>query len=122
VILATPAGEPHVVALQMAGNLLTAAAYWILMLGANVRADALAACVRRHRPEVICLSATMPDRAGEMLRSVHRVRQELPAAQFVVGSRGLHAQMRMQPGIQLRQRVSKVVEAVDASVKRAGLN
>ena len=60
VLLATPSGERHVVALRMVSNLLSGAGYWIVMLGADVPADALVASVLRHRPDVICLSATMP--------------------------------------------------------------
>ena len=50
----------HVVALRMVSNLLSGAGYWIVMLGADVLAEALVASVVRHRPDVVCLSATMP--------------------------------------------------------------
>ena len=46
VILATPAGELHVVALRMIANLLRDAGYDVLMLGADVPAEALAASAR----------------------------------------------------------------------------
>ncbi len=36
VMLATPAGERHIVALRMVSNLLSGAGYWIVMLGADV--------------------------------------------------------------------------------------
>ena len=42
-MLATPAGELHVVALRMIGNLLRDAGYDVVMLGADVPAEALAA-------------------------------------------------------------------------------
>jgi hypothetical protein len=74
--------ERHVVALRMASNLLSGAGYWIVMLGADVPAE----------------------------------------AQFVVGGRGLGRQLRSKGGVGICERVSEVVEAVDARVKRPELN
>ena len=122
VMLATPTGERHIVALRMIGNLLSEAGYWTVMLGADVPADALLASVRRHQPGVVCLSATLPEVSLRITNSIQRVWQEFPTAQFVIGGRGLSSQLRPQPGIDICRRVSEVVEAVDASVKRAGLN
>ena len=44
------AGEQHVVALRMVDNLLRDAGYDVVMLGADVPADALAAAASRRRP------------------------------------------------------------------------
>jgi methanogenic corrinoid protein MtbC1 len=122
VMLATPAGEHHVVALRMVSNLLSGAGYWIVMLGADVPADALVASVVRHRPDVICMSATMPAVSVQMINSILQVRTADPTAQFVIGGRGLTSQLNSQAGVGICQRVSEVVEAVDARVKRAELN
>ncbi|HTP18348.1 MAG TPA: cobalamin-dependent protein [Solirubrobacteraceae bacterium] len=124
VMLATPAGERHVVALRMVSNLLSGAGYWIVMLGEDVPAEALVASVTRHRPDVICLSSTMPALSGEVLESVLAVQKAYPTAQFVIGGRGLAlgSQLRSQAGVLICRRVSEVVEAVDARVKRAELN
>ena len=122
VMLATPAGERHIVALRMVSNLLSGAGYWIVMLGADVPAEALVASVLRHRPDVICLSTTMPALSGQVLESIQQVRAACPSAQFVIGGRGLTSQLQSQAGVEICQRVSGVVEAVDARVKRAELN
>ena len=122
VMLATPAGEHHVVALRMVGNLLRAAGYDVVMLGSDVPARALAASARRHRPHVICLSSTMPGGADHVLVSIHEVQRQWPAAGFVVGGRGLTSRVRSRPGIDVCRRVSEAVEAVDAMVKRADQN
>jgi len=122
VMLATPAGERHVVALRMVGNLLSGAGYWIVMLGADVPAEALVTSVMRHQPDVICLSATMPTASPQMLDSIMQVQAVYPTAQFVIGGRGLGGQLRPRVGVGICRRVSEVVEAVDASVKRAELN
>jgi methanogenic corrinoid protein MtbC1 len=122
VMLATPAGERHVVALRMVSNLLSGAGYWIVMLGADVPTHALVASVLRHRPDVICMSATMPAMSGRVVDSIAQVQAAWPTAQFVIGGRGLSNQLRTQAGVGICQRVSEVVEAVDARVKRAELN
>jgi MerR family transcriptional regulator, light-induced transcriptional regulator len=122
VMLATPEGERHVVALRMAGNLLSGAGYWTVMLGPDVPAEALAGSVLRHQPDVICLSVTMPAVAVQMMDSILEVQSACPTAQFVVGGRGLTSFLRTPSGVGICQRVSEVVEAVDASVMRAGLN
>ena len=122
VMLATPAGERHIVALRMISNLLSGAGYWIVMLGADVPADALVASVLRHRPDVICMSATMPALSGELLESIHQVQAAYPGAQFVIGGRGLTSRLQARTGVGICQRVSEVVDAVDARVKRAELN
>jgi methanogenic corrinoid protein MtbC1 len=122
VMLATPAGERHVVALRMVSNLLSGAGYWIVMLGDDVPAEALVASVVRHRPEAICLSATMPEVSPAVIDSIAQVQAAWPEAQFVIGGRGLSSQLRSRPGVGICHRVSEVVEAVDAQVKRAELN
>jgi len=122
VMLATPAGELHVVALRMVSNLLSGAGYWIVMLGADVPAGALVAGVTRHRPDVICMSVTMPARSAQILESIEQVQAHCPRAQFVIGGRGLSNQLRSHAGIGICERVTEVVEAVDATVKRAALN
>jgi MerR family transcriptional regulator, light-induced transcriptional regulator len=122
VMLATPTGEHHTVALRMVDNLLREAGYEVVMLGADVPPDALAVAVRRHTPDVVCLSSTIPAGHDPVLQSINTAHRELPSAQFVLGGRGLRTQLRAHPGIQICRRVSNVVEAVDALVQRAELN
>ena len=122
VMLATPEGERHVVALRMAGNLLSGAGYWTVMLGPDVPAEALAASVLRHHPDVVCLSVTMPAVSVQMMDSIFLVQAACPTAQFVVGGQGMTSVVRSQAGVGICERVSEVVEAVDAPVMRAGLN
>ena len=122
VLLAAPAGELHVVALRMVGNLLRDAGYGVVMLGADVPAGALGAAARRLEPDVICLSATMPDRADELLNAIAAVQQDWPSARFVAGGRGLTPWIQSHSMLGVCGRVSEAVEAVDAMVKRAGWN
>ena len=122
VMLATPEGELHTIALRMVGELLRAAGYPIVMLGANVPGHALVACVRRHRPDILCLSATVPGMSGPMYRAIDAVHQAMPSTQFIIGGRSLTAEIRSRAGIVVCQRVSEAVEAADASVKHAQVN
>ncbi len=122
VILATPPGELHVVALRMVDSLLAAAGYNVLMLGADVPARALGGSARRHQPDVICLSATNPGRTEQVMRCVDEVRAERPCVGFVVGGRGITAEAHITAGIDVCVRVSEAVDAVDAIVKRARSN
>jgi methanogenic corrinoid protein MtbC1 len=122
VMLAAPAGEQHIVALRMVANLLRDAGYSAMMLGADVPPSALARSASRHRPDVICLSGTMPGSGDQMLIAIHEVTAQCPAVRFVVGGRGLTSRLRAQSGIGVCERVSEAVDAVDALIKRADLN
>jgi len=122
VMLAAPAGEQHVVALRMVANLLRDAGYGAVMLGADVPPAALARSASRHRPDVICLTGTMPGAGDQMLMAIHEVQELWPRARFVVGGRGLTSRLRAHTGIGVCERVSEAVSAVDALLKRADLN
>ena len=122
VILAAPAGELHVVALRMIANLLRHAGYDVLLLGADVPADALAASARHHEPVVICLSATMRGGDEQVTTTMNAVHQAWPRAGFVIGGRAVASRVRSRPGVDVCGRVSEVVEAVDAMVQRAAQN
>jgi methanogenic corrinoid protein MtbC1 len=121
-LLAAPAGELHIVALQMIANLLRDAGYTVLMLGPDVPAGALAESAVRHEPGLICLTATMPDVSDRVMLAIHEVERGWPGAGFVLGGRGLSARLRPRPGIHVCRRVSEVVDAADAVMKRAELN
>ena len=122
VLLAAPAGELHVVALRMIGNLLREAGYDVVMLGADVPAHALAAAASRHEADVVCLTSTMPGGADRVLIAMDEVQQQRPATRFIIGGRGLTPRVRSRSGVEVCGRVSDAVEAVDALVKRADMN
>ncbi len=122
VMLASPAGEHHVVALRMVANLLRDAGYEAVMLGADVPPAALARSASRYRPDAICLTGTMPGAGDQMLVAIHEVQDVWPRARFVVGGRGLTSRLRAQRGIGVCERVSEAVGAVDALIRHADLN
>jgi hypothetical protein len=98
------------------------AGYDVVLLGADVPPSELARAAGRLEADVICLSSTMPGGGDQVLVAIHDVQALRPAAGFVVGGRGIASRVRPQPGIEVCPRVSDVVEAVDAVVKRAGMN
>jgi MerR family transcriptional regulator, light-induced transcriptional regulator len=122
IMLATPEGEMHTVALHMVGELLREAAYDVVMLGADVPAQALAASASRLDPAVVCLSSTMPGGSDQVLIAIHEVQRQCPRAGYLIGGRGLTSRVRALTGIDVVEWVSGAVEAVDALVKRAHLN
>src|SRR5262245_61082378 len=105
VMLATPSGELHVIALRMVANLLREAGYVVVMLGADVPADALAHAAARHKADVVCMSSTMPGGGDRLLLAMREVQQTRPQATFVVGGRGLTSRVRGWPGIEICERV-----------------
>ena len=122
VMLATSPGELHIVALRMAANLLRGAGYDIVMLGADVPGDALGVTARRLEADVVCMSSTLLGRTEHLLNCIDKVRRERHPVGFVIGGRGLTVEGQLRPQIHVCHRVSEVVEAVDAMVKRARLN
>ena len=122
IMLATPSGELHVVALRMVDNLLREAGFDVYMLGADVPPTALAGSAQRYQPDVICLSSTMPGGGDQVLVAIHEVQETWPSARYVLGGRGLTSRLRMHPGMDVCDSVSEVVPAVDALVQRAHLN
>jgi MerR family transcriptional regulator, light-induced transcriptional regulator len=122
VMLATPTGEHHLVALRMVANLLRGAGYDVVTWGTHVPPPTLGGAARRHRADIICLSSTMPRRADHLLDVIDDVRLVWPSARFVLGGRGLPIEAPLRAEVHVCGRVSDAVEAVDALVKRAGLN
>ena len=122
ILLATPSGELHSVALRMAELLLREAGYTVVMLGPDVPPHALAIKARQLAPDLVCLSATMPGGGDRILIAMHEITRACPNMRFVIGGRGVTGRVRAQPGIEVCGRVSDVVEAADALVKRADLN
>jgi methanogenic corrinoid protein MtbC1 len=121
-LLAAPEGEMHTVALQMISNLLRDAGYTVLMLGPDVPVGALAEAAARHEPQVVCMTATMPDASDRLMIAVHEIGRSWSGAGYLLGGSGLSRRLRPMPGIHVCKRVSDAVDAADALVKRAELN
>jgi MerR family transcriptional regulator, light-induced transcriptional regulator len=122
VMLATPAGESHVVALRMVENLVREAGYDVVMLGADVPASAIASAALHHDVDVLCLSSTLPGQRDTILTVIDEVRDARPSVAVVLGGRGLTVEDQMRAQVQLCVGVTDAMETVDGLIKRAGLN
>jgi methanogenic corrinoid protein MtbC1 len=122
VLLGTPAGERHDVALRMVANLLDAAGYETLWLGSDIPAEEFAVCAGRLAPDVVCLSVSDRSRTGELQRAIERIRHHAPQAGYVIGGRGLSSPRSTSPDTRACAHVSDAIDAADAVMKRATFN
>jgi MerR family transcriptional regulator, light-induced transcriptional regulator len=122
VLLAAPAGELHVVALRMVDNLLRNAGYEVAMLGSDVPTEALATLMNRRPPDVVCMTFTMAEPAGDVQATISTLQRRWPSVGFVIGGAGLASRVHSRPGIDVCRRVSDAVEAVDAMIRGGGRN
>ena len=67
-LLCAPEGEQHVVGLMMAADLLDDAGYNVVLGGEDISGDAFGELLDRHRPDLVGLTATMPE-TGPSLRA-----------------------------------------------------
>jgi MerR family transcriptional regulator, light-induced transcriptional regulator len=121
-MLAAVEGEQHVVALDMAGNLLEVAGYEVLSLGADVPTSALSSIVADHDPTVFALTATMPEAGGRVPAAVEAITGAGPHIGLILGGASVPASFPRTPQIVVERSIAGVVEAADGLVRSARLN
>ena len=122
VMLGAVEGEEHTVGLQMVSNLLANGGYDVRFLGPDVPIDSLAAIVEKHQARVFALTATMPE-SGELLRlAIDEVRRGGAGTTLLVGGQGVPEDLRNEEGLVVAREIARVVESVDALIRRPGLN
>jgi methanogenic corrinoid protein MtbC1 len=84
-LLAAVEGERHALGLRMAADLLEDAGYQTVYLGADVPTEALLEAVRRFSPELVALSATMPESTPRLERAVAAIAGEHPQVPVLLG-------------------------------------
>lgn len=122
VMLAAVEGEEHIVALQMAGDLLEDAGYEVVMLGPDVPVSVLDEIVREHRPAIVCFTLTMASAARHLPHAVEVVQSANPEAGVIVGGSGGPGRLPEPAGLTFVTTVVEVVEVADALVRRPQLN
>lgn len=122
VMLAAIEGEHHVVALQMAADLLEYAGYESIMLGPDVPTGTLAEIVREHSPSIVAFTLTMRDAARHLPRAVAAIEAAHPNAGVIVGGHGAKGRLPEPAGIAFVSTVADVVDVADALVRRPQLN
>jgi methanogenic corrinoid protein MtbC1 len=122
VMFAAVEGEQHVVALDMAANLLDSAGYEVLTLGADVPTDALPSIVADLHPALFAFSATMPESGGRLSAAVRAVTAAAGDVGVIVGGVGAPDDLAFEPRVVVADSVSRVVGAADGLIRRSGLN
>jgi methanogenic corrinoid protein MtbC1 len=84
-LLAAVQGEQHALGLRMAADLLEDAGFQTLYLGADVPTEALRQAIRTLSPDLLGLTATMPESQGRLEDVVAVVRDEHPGLRLLVG-------------------------------------
>lgn len=84
-MLATVAGERHVLGLRMVADLLEEAGYEASYLGADVPTEALLAALESASPDLLCLSATMTRLWPVVAETVERAHRTRPDLELLVG-------------------------------------
>jgi methanogenic corrinoid protein MtbC1 len=84
-LLATAQGEQHALGLRMVADLLEEGGYRIAYLGADVPTEALLQALRTLSPDLLALSATMPESTPHLEEAVEAARRENPQLPLVVG-------------------------------------
>ena len=87
-LLAAVPGEHHALGLRMAADLLEDRGYQIAYLGADVPAEALLRSVDTLSPDLLGLTATMPDSTRRLEAVVEAVRSEHPRLRLLLGGQG----------------------------------
>ncbi len=88
-MLAAVQGEQHALGLRMAADLLEDAGYQTLYLGADVPTGALLQAIEALSPDLICLSATMPESGSTLEEVVAEVRNAHPRLGLVIGGQAV---------------------------------
>ncbi len=84
-MLAAVQGEQHALGLRMAADLLEDAGYEAIYLGADVPTEALMQAIASFSPELLGLSATMPELGTVLASTVEDVRGRHPGLSVLVG-------------------------------------
>jgi methanogenic corrinoid protein MtbC1 len=122
VMLAAVQGEHHIVALQMAADLLDDAGYDAVMLGPDVPTIVLEGIVREHAPRIVAFTVTMSPVLGELPRAVRAVEAGDPTAEIIVGGNVGGRRLPNPYRVTFATSVVEVVDLADALVHRPGLN
>jgi MerR family transcriptional regulator, light-induced transcriptional regulator len=87
-LLAAVEGEQHALGLRMAADLLEDVGYRMAYLGADVPTVALLQAIRTFSPDLVGLSATMPESTRRLEEAVELLRGEHPQLPLLVGGQG----------------------------------
>lgn len=85
VMLAAVEGERHALGLRMAADVLEDAGFHTIYLGADVPTEALLQATGSFSPDLVALSATMPELAARLEEAAGAVREAHPQMELLLG-------------------------------------
>lgn len=87
-MLAAVQGEQHALGLRMAADLLEDSGFQVAYLGADVPNEAVLQAIETLSPDLLGLSATMPESTQRLEDLVETVRSEHPQLPLLLGGQG----------------------------------
>jgi methanogenic corrinoid protein MtbC1 len=87
-LMAAVQGERHALGLRMAADLLEGAGYRVAYLGADVPSEAILQAVQAFTPDLVGLSATMPESAQHLEDVAAALGEEHPRLPLLLGGQG----------------------------------
>jgi methanogenic corrinoid protein MtbC1 len=116
VLLAAVEGEQHALGLRMAADILEDAGFRTIYLGADVPTDALLQSVASLSPDLVALSATMPELAPRLEEVAGALRRAHPRVGLLTGGQALASGSAVESPIQdLEALPKRLVSAAAAS-------
>jgi diguanylate cyclase (GGDEF)-like protein len=115
VLLAGVEGEQHEVGLRMAADVLEVAGFETTYLGANVPTRDLLRAMEGIEPDLLALSATMPDSSVTLGRVVAEVRRAYPDLGIVLGGQGAASRGEGERTVFVRD-LERLLETAEAMV------
>jgi diguanylate cyclase (GGDEF)-like protein len=109
-------GEMHGLAPRVVADVLEGRGYDVIHCGVDVPADALAEAVKRHAPELVALSLTMPSGVEALERSLAAVQAARPDVLLLLGGQGIAASWA-RAGFPTADDAEDAVRKVDALLR-----
>jgi methanogenic corrinoid protein MtbC1 len=121
ILIACAPDELHDLGALLASLLMVRRGWHVVYLGAQVPQRDLLETIRMLSPDVVCLSATMPHTAGQLIEVAHAVQREFPTVRLGYAGRAFNFDVALReamPGAYLGRDACEAVESVGALLAR----
>ncbi len=120
IIVACAPGELHDIGVLIVALFLMRRNWYVIYLGPQMPPSDLLETVRAVQPQMVCLAASMPETARQLVAVANRLQQFAPQLRIGYGGQifNIDAQVRQSmPGVYLGQNAREVVSTVTALFK-----